>query len=218
MHESISTVCDSAEKVNVTPLELSRFWAKVDKTTSPHGCWLWTASASHGYGNFRLNQRTTGAHIVSWIIHKGYRPILFVCHNCPGGDNSLCVNPDHLWEGTQAENNKDCVAKGRHNVPSGDGHYSRLHPEKMARGDRSGARTHPEKLKRGDEHHFRLRPETAPIGERNGASIITAEDVRDIRARVQPGMKSKQELSKEYNICVGAIYRICSRKSWAHVE
>jgi hypothetical protein len=36
-----------------------------------------------------------------------------VCHNCPGGDNPLCVNPDHLWLGTQKDNVHDCMRKRR---------------------------------------------------------------------------------------------------------
>lgn len=37
---------------------------------------------------------------------------MVVCHNCPLGDNKLCVNPDHLWIGTQKENNEDALQKG----------------------------------------------------------------------------------------------------------
>ena len=43
---------------------------------------------------------------------------LNVCHRC---DNRLCVNPEHLWLGTQTENLKDAVEKGRHKVPDTSG-------------------------------------------------------------------------------------------------
>ena len=45
-----------------------------------------------------------------------------VLHNCPGGDNSSCINPDHLWLGTKAQNNSDRAKKGRNNNVVGEKH------------------------------------------------------------------------------------------------
>lgn len=45
-------------------------------------------------------------------------------HNCPGGDNARCCNPDHLWAGNQGENMADKVRKGRHVTPTGERHGS----------------------------------------------------------------------------------------------
>ncbi len=90
-----------------------KFWARVQKTES---CWIWTGYKIHGYGNLRVKKGTVGhaAHRLSWEIHKGPIPEgLWVLHNCPGGDNPACVNPDHLWLGTESDNNKDCVKKKR---------------------------------------------------------------------------------------------------------
>lgn len=50
---------------------------------------------------------------VSWKVFKGRFPKRCVLHNCPAGDNPLCVNPGHLWLGTQLQNIADMVAKGR---------------------------------------------------------------------------------------------------------
>lgn len=97
------------------PLE-ERFWRFVQKTDD---CWLWTGA--HGnYGFISVSERLGEshqllAHRVSWELHHGPIPDdLWVLHNCPGGDNPLCVNPSHLWLGTPADNSQDMVAKGRH--------------------------------------------------------------------------------------------------------
>lgn len=84
------------------------------------GCWLWTAKLKQnkrgtGYGVIhggRPNGRWLYAHRVSWEIYRGgIPPDADVLHKC---DNSLCVNPDHLYLGDQAQNNKDRDERGRH--------------------------------------------------------------------------------------------------------
>ena len=109
-----------------TPV-VSRFWAKVEKTAS---CWLWTGSKrSKGYGAFVYksgSQTVQGrAHRFSYELHKGPIPDgLFVLHRC---DTPACVNPDHLFTGTNKDNVEDMVSKGRH-VPGGTygpGNYQR---------------------------------------------------------------------------------------------
>lgn len=94
-----------------------RFWSKVNKTAS---CWLWTGAIDwNGYGQLNIRddcgKRTcTQATRVSWELHRGPIPAgLHVCHNCPGGDNPRCVNPDHLFLGTPKDNVADSIAKGR---------------------------------------------------------------------------------------------------------
>ena len=97
-----------------SPIE-QRFWAKVDKTSSPSGCWLWTACKSRGtYGLFFHEGKGQVAHRVAWQLIVGPIPKgIQLCHNCPGGDNPSCVNPAHLFLGTQQDNILDCVKKGR---------------------------------------------------------------------------------------------------------
>ena len=90
----------------------ARFWNKVDKSGV---CWLWTASTRYGYGRLKVGARRIQAHRVSWELHHGPIPEgLCVLHNCPGGDNPTCVNPAHLWLGTNQDNAADRDAKGRH--------------------------------------------------------------------------------------------------------
>lgn len=88
-----------------------RFWAKVEKS---RGCWRWTAATWDGYGLFDtgLVLGTRKAHRVSWTIHNGSIPRgKQVLHAC---DVRHCVRPDHLFIGTNADNCRDKIAKGRH--------------------------------------------------------------------------------------------------------
>lgn len=76
------------------------------------GCWLWTGSVNRGgYGKTKVDRKHITAHRWSWILHKGDIPDgLHVLHRC---DVPACVNPDHLFIGTNQDNVDDRQRKDR---------------------------------------------------------------------------------------------------------
>jgi len=91
---------------------INRFWLRIKKNTG-NGCWEWTAHKDpDGYGRIWINGKCVRAHRYSWELHNRSIPNdMCVLHHC---DNPKCVKPAHLFIGTSGDNNRDCVAKGRH--------------------------------------------------------------------------------------------------------
>lgn len=88
------------------------FWALADR--QPNGCWLWQGRKDeHGYGIFFYRGKRRPASRVGFFLYYGHWPKNFACHDCPGGDNPSCVNPSHLFDGTQEDNMTDAAVKGR---------------------------------------------------------------------------------------------------------
>jgi len=90
-----------------------RFFSKVNSN------WEWTASTdTGGYGHMRVGKKPERAHRLSYRIHIGEIPKgMFVLHSC---DNRICVNPDHLHLGTNADNMREKVERGRSHHPIGE--------------------------------------------------------------------------------------------------
>ena len=95
-----------------------RFWSHVDHSWD--GCWEWTGGKNgDGYGVIRGDERRILlAHRLSFVMHKeDLEAREVVMHSC---DNPGCVNPDHLFKGSQGQNNKDAWDKGHRSLPLKD--------------------------------------------------------------------------------------------------
>lgn len=115
------------------PDRSARFAARVNTSgpTMPHmdsPCWEWTGSLSRrGYGRMGTGPSRISAHRLAWTLAHGDPGHLLVCHRC---DNPKCVRIDHLFLGTDADNVRDCIAKGRRRVtpPTPPGFKGEAHP------------------------------------------------------------------------------------------
>lgn len=166
-------------------IRVDEFWSKVSKTEDDR-CWEWKYCIEKmGYGTVSISGSMYKAHRIAYYISSGKDPKgKLICHTC---DNRKCVNPSHLFTGTHYDNNMDAWRKGR------------------------------QVAKRGDENGSRLHPEKVPKGERCGSSKLKEADVRRIRAVCDGNCVSYNKLSTELNVGESTIRRIFKKQSWKHI-
>ena len=193
------------------------------------GCWLWLGGTdSSGYGSIRVGDKTKSTHRLSYELHRGPIPDgLRVCHKC---DVPSCINPDHFFLGTDADNAHDRDRKGRL-VPAppmpGQAHANAKLSDadvlEMRRRVSSGVATPREeaqrlgitfvaacKILRGAAwSHL---PGAEPMRRRSWKKrMLSAAEVREIRRRYAAGGVTQAELAKEYGAGKSNIQRICRR-------
>lgn len=112
-----------------------RLWSRVVVTDS--GCWEWQgARCNTGYGKVMVNGRVVTTHRVAWSLINGNIPAgLYVLHRC---DNRICINPDHLFIGSHAENMQDKITKGRHKYKLSDEQVRDIRVRYCAKHEQSG--------------------------------------------------------------------------------
>lgn len=205
------------------PRDVERFMRRVNKMTGT-ACWDWMRPAPIGYGQLYWNGTPIGTHRISYRIFRGQVGQMHVCHTC---DRRACVNPDHLFLGTNQDNIRDRVKKGR-------SRRGQNHPRSV--------------LKRADVVEARAMylggMSTSKIGERFGVDAETAgnaisgrswshvsgavalrppsirklceDDVRKIRSLF--GTKSMASIGRDFGVSPGTIRFIRSGETWGHVS
>lgn len=155
-------------------------------------CLLWTANTNGAYGVFHIGRQRRLAHKVAWEFAHGPVPRgMQVGHNCPGGDNKLCCNEEHLLLLTPKQHGADRIAKDQQ--LSGDRHPAHLHPERMRHG------------------------EDAPWAKLTADQVTTIR-TRYMQGRTGQGHRITQvALAREYGVSEGSIESIVLRKNWKHV-
>ena len=190
------TICQKEFKKYRTIKQCSiecRLKAGIEKKSQ---CWIWKVNSKNcRYGSITVNGYSKRVHRVSYETFKGKIPDnLIVCHNCPGGDNPLCINPDHLWLGTWEENMIDASSKGRMN------------------GSKKWTK----------EKHQRLKEEMKTWnrvdnrGENSSRSKLKESDIPQIRELLNKGLTHK-EIGDKFGVSKHAIGNINLNRRWSHI-
>lgn len=178
------------------------FWTRA--RPQPNGCWLWqgkptkrTSERDPGYGRITINGVSHYAHRVAWeLAHKMPVPEgTYICHDCPAGDNPLCVNPAHLYAGTALTNKQDSVRKGTY--AHGETHGLVKDPSRAVRGEKHPAHTHADYFLRG---------------EANPNAKLTQDMVDRIFSMANGGM-SAREIAPAFGVSYGLIARVLAGRN-----
>jgi hypothetical protein len=205
-------------------ISIEQFWARVQKTET---CWLWTAGTDKdGYGKLWKER----AHRASWELHYGLVPDgLMVCHHC---DNPPCVRPDHLFLGTNTDNQQDAWRKGRKHVArGGECSWAKvteadvremchlrgvLSQRQIAQRFGVTQRTVSD-IQLGKRWTTVVRPLAVPIaGSIRGGTKLQEGDVVAIFQRACTGSTCR-DLAQLYGVNPSTIARVLTRQTWQHV-
>lgn len=178
---------------------MGRFLASIEKTDT---CWLWRKgiSSTTGYGCLSIRSRTETAHRLAYRLFKGEIPVdKWVLHTC---DVRSCVNPDHLYLGTHADNMRDVRERRRGAI-----------------GDRNGKHKSPEVLEQQRQARLArlMRPPRRPPhmrGNENPLAKLDWEKARQIRAWHREGLSGAEITRRLGCISEPVVRSVIKGRAW----
>lgn len=200
----MSDVIDDRGIVNrvIPPLshnDKERFLRKVSKYPTSRGCFEWLGGKQKGYGRFQFKGECFRAHRIAFLIANGICPSnLHVLHKC---DNRGCMNPSHLFLGTDIDNINDRVAKDR-----------------SAKGAKHGSSTKPMSTPRGERHAFVKNPSLHVRGENVTLAKLNATKVKEIRHLRATTSLTLRELGRMFGVNGTIISKVALRQTWKHIN
>jgi hypothetical protein len=170
-----------------------------------HGCWLWKLRRTkYEYSVLWFKDKNIHVHRISYaVFNENFDDYWHVLHKC---DVRPCINPEHLFLGTNTDNNADMVAKGR-----------------QAKGERHGM--FGKRLTGSQNGMFGRTGEKTPLfgkvilttGEKNNAAKLKEHQIPEILRRYETGLTQCQ-IAKEYGIAQCTVSAILRGRSWKHIQ
>ena len=197
-----------------------------DRNGGPDACWTWMASSTNeGYGKIFFERRLHLAHRKWWEVTNGPIPVgMYLCHKC---DNPICVNPNHMFVGTPADNARDMIRKQR-GAQGEKQHMAKLtaervmairndpRPQAAIASDYGITQSNVSCIRRGLTwgHVGGPRQFAENLPYKRGRSRLTEDAIRSIRR----DSRENVQIARDLGIDPSSVSRIKARKAFAGVS